>query len=104
MREHGGADILRSLGAAPFQQLQTLQFVLLLLQLLDDSVIRVQRETFRCRRGRGSEKDASSLMLRRIRRITSRPTIKAKPAATNISAMRSTMGLVTSFTATPSTS
>ena len=30
--------------------------------------------------------------------------MKAKPAATNINAMRSTMGLVSSFTATPSTS
>ena len=50
-----------------------------------------------------SEKEPSSLMLRRMRLIKSRPTMKAKPAVTNTSTMRSTMGLVAILTTTPST-
>src|SRR5712691_7780140 len=50
MRKYGGTDALRSLGAAPFHLLQALQFMFLLLQLLDDGVIGVQRKTLR--RGR----------------------------------------------------
>ena len=57
MREHGGADIFRSLGAAAFQQLQTLQFMFLLLQLLDHSVIQCAAENSQAR-GPCSAKDA----------------------------------------------
>src|SRR5712692_5031238 len=48
--KHGGADAFRSLGAAPFHLLHTLQFMFLLLQLLDDGRIGVQEKTLGCTR------------------------------------------------------
>ena len=53
--EHGLTEILCSAGAALFGQSLHLQFVLLLLELLDDGVVEMQRQSLELGRGSGAE-------------------------------------------------